>query len=47
MPLVFAQNEVSLSDKEYADVLDKSYEYPSRYRNLIQPSRSLMPLADS
>lgn len=36
MPLVFAQNEVSLSEIDYADDLGKSYEYPSRYRKLIQ-----------
>lgn len=37
MPLVFTQNEVSLSEIDYADVLGKVYEYPSRYRTLIQP----------
>jgi len=36
MPLVFTQNEVSLSEIDYADDLGKSYEYPSRYRKLIQ-----------
>jgi hypothetical protein len=37
MPLVFAQNEVNVSDNSYADVLGESYEYPARYRNAIQP----------
>ncbi|WP_156781140.1 hypothetical protein [Mycobacterium gordonae] len=37
MRLVLTQNEVSLSDIEYGDVLGKVYEYPSRYRTLIQP----------
>jgi hypothetical protein len=37
MPLVFAQNEANLSDISYADVLGESYEYPARYRFLIQP----------
>ncbi len=36
MPLVFTQNEVSLPEIDYADDLGKSYEYPSRYRKLIQ-----------
>jgi hypothetical protein len=37
VPLVFTQNEVSLSDISYADVLGESYEFPARYRKLIQP----------
>lgn len=37
MPLVFTQNEVSVAEIDYADVLGKVYEYPSRYRTLIQP----------
>ncbi|WIM87432.1 hypothetical protein PT015_21745 [Candidatus Mycobacterium wuenschmannii] len=37
MPLVLTQNEVSVSDIDYADVLGMVYEYPSRYRTLIQP----------
>jgi len=36
MPLVFTQNEVSVEDRDYADVLGKIYEYPARYRKLIQ-----------
>jgi hypothetical protein len=36
MPLVFTQNEVSVAEIDYADVLGKVYEYPSRYRTLIQ-----------
>jgi hypothetical protein len=37
MPLVFTQNEVSVAEIDYADVLGKVYEYPPRYRTLIQP----------
>jgi hypothetical protein len=37
MPLVLTHNEVSLSELDYADVLGKVYEYPARYRTLIQP----------
>lgn len=37
MPLVFAHNEVNLSDGSYADILGERYEYPRSYRNLIQP----------
>jgi hypothetical protein len=37
MPLVFTQNEVSVSEIDYADVMGKVYEYPSRYRTLIHP----------
>ena len=37
MPLVFTQNDVSVADIDYADVLGKVYEYPARYRKLIQP----------
>ncbi|QZS52664.1 DUF3883 domain-containing protein [Rhodococcus opacus] len=36
MPLVFTQNEANLSEHEYADVLGESYEYPRKYRKLIQ-----------
>ncbi|MEV8195623.1 DUF3883 domain-containing protein [Rhodococcus pyridinivorans] len=42
MPLVFTQNEANLSEYEYADVLGESYEYPSRYRNLIQPGEQFI-----
>lgn len=37
MPLVFTQNEVSVADLGYGDVLGEVYEYPARYRTLIQP----------
>ena len=37
MPLVLTQNDVSVAEIDYADVLGKVYEYPSRYRKLIQP----------
>jgi hypothetical protein len=37
MPLVFAQNEATESGHRYADELGVAYEYPSRYRNWIEP----------
>lgn len=37
MPLVFTQNEVSVAEIDYADVMGTVYEYPSRYRTLIRP----------
>lgn len=37
MPVVLTQNEVSLSELDYADVIGEVYEYPARYRTLIQP----------
>lgn len=37
MPLVFTQNDVSVAELDYADVLGEVYEYPARYRTLIQP----------
>jgi hypothetical protein len=37
LPLVLTQNDVSVAEIDYADVLGKVYEYPSRYRKLIQP----------
>lgn len=42
MPLVFTQNEVNLSEHAYADVLGETYEYPSQYRNLIQPGEQFV-----
>jgi hypothetical protein len=42
MPLVFAQNEVSLSDLSYADVMGESYEYPARYKGLVQPGEQFV-----
>jgi hypothetical protein len=42
MPLVFAQNEASLSDLSYADVFGESYEYPARYTSLILPGESFV-----
>lgn len=36
MPLVLTQNEVSLSELDYADIVGEAYEYPARYRTLIQ-----------
>lgn len=42
MPLVFTQNEVNLSEHDYADVLGETYEYPSNYRNLIQPGEQFV-----
>ena len=37
MALVLTQNEKSAADVVYADQLGVSYEYPARYRSLIQP----------
>ncbi|WP_285599627.1 DUF3883 domain-containing protein [Kineosporia sp. NBRC 101731] len=37
MPLILAQNEVSLSGHAYGDRTGISYEYPPRYRSVIQP----------
>ena len=37
MPLVFAENELSESGIEYDDRTGVSYEFPRRYRQLIQP----------
>lgn len=42
MPLVFTQNEVNLSEHSYADVLGETYEYPSNYKNLIQPGEQFV-----
>lgn len=42
MPLVLTQNEVNLSDLEYADVLGETYEYPARYRTLILPGEQFV-----
>jgi hypothetical protein len=42
MPLVFTQNEVNLSEHAYADVLGETYEYPSQYKNLIQPGEQFV-----
>lgn len=35
MPLVLTQNEVTASGHVYADVLGRSYEFPSRYRRRV------------
>ena len=37
MPLVFAENEATESGVSYADRTGISYQYPDRYRNVIQP----------
>src|SRR4051812_15161292 len=37
MPLVFAENEATESGIAYDDRTGISYQYPSRYRRLIQP----------
>lgn len=38
MPLIFAQNEITESDFNYADVTGVQYQYPKRmYKNIIQP----------
>ena len=37
MPLVFAENEATESGISYEDRTGISYQYPSRYRRLIQP----------
>ena len=42
MPLVFTQNDVSVADIDYADVLGKVYDYPARYRKLIQPGEQFV-----
>ncbi|PXW31277.1 UNVERIFIED_CONTAM: uncharacterized protein DUF3883 [Williamsia faeni] len=42
MPLVLTQNEVNLSNLEYADVLGETYEYPARYRTLILPGEQFV-----
>jgi hypothetical protein len=42
MPLVLTQNDISVADIDYADVLGKVYEYPARYRKLIQPGESFV-----
>lgn len=42
MPLVFTQNEISVAEIDYADVLGEIYEYPARYRTLIQPGEAFV-----
>ena len=42
MPLVFTQNDVSVAEIEYTDVLGEVYEYPARYRTLIQPGEAFV-----
>lgn len=42
MPLVFTQNEVTLTGIEYADVVGEVYEYPARYRNIIEPGEQFV-----
>ncbi|TYQ10325.1 UNVERIFIED_ORG: uncharacterized protein DUF3883 [Gordonia westfalica J30] len=42
MPLVFAQNEVTVSGHSYADVAGESYEFPARYLNLIRPGEQFV-----
>jgi hypothetical protein len=42
MPLVLAQNEKSAADIVYADKLGVSYEYPARYRSVIQPGEKFV-----
>jgi hypothetical protein len=42
MPLVFAQNEVNLSDISYADVLGEAYEFPAQYHSLIRPGEQFV-----
>ena len=37
VPLIFAENEVTESGISYEDRTGVSYQYPSRYRLLIQP----------
>lgn len=42
MPLAITQNEVNLSEHSYADVLGETYEYPSKYKSLIQPGEQIV-----
>lgn len=42
MPLVFTQNEISVAEIDYADVLGEVYEYPARYRTLVQPGEAFV-----
>lgn len=42
MPLILTQNEVNLSEIEYADVLGETFEYPSRYRSKILPGEQFI-----
>jgi hypothetical protein len=35
--LVFTQNDVNLNDLQYADVLGETYEFPRKYKNLVEP----------
>uniref|UniRef100_UPI0024320A37 protein NO VEIN domain-containing protein n=1 Tax=Gordonia paraffinivorans TaxID=175628 RepID=UPI0024320A37 len=42
MPLVFTQNEVTLSGHLYADVIGETYEFPSRYLRLIRSGEQFL-----
>lgn len=42
MPLVFTQNEVTLSGNQYADVLGEIYEFPTRYNKIIEPGQQFV-----
>ena len=42
MPLVFASSEATASGHSYDDRTGVSYEYPSRYRKLIQEGESFV-----
>ncbi len=42
MPLVFTQNEVSLNNLEYADVVGETYEFPTKYTNLVEPGEQFV-----
>ena len=42
MPLVFTQNEVNLTNIDYADVVGEVYEFPTKYRNIVEPGEQFV-----
>lgn len=42
MPLIFSQNEKSLNDRGYADVLGEVYEFPKDYKGEVKPGEQLI-----